>query len=393
MNLESPGPPRLGKRLLIASFTAPQNQDGVAMAVGLMAREMKVRGWDVFITATEPEKPTVIDPIHFHAIPTIAARTPERLTQDALEKLFKWIDGVEPSVIVIHSWIDWPTPALMTYAKKRAVPIFVMGHGFGAHLMQWVPKPPFFGLARWARSWVLVIKMILWIRQMKGLVVLGKEPHYVRAFDHWLARKIKSKHIHVIPNAIKPLEPNPIDFRKIHGINEKLLILCLAGYSPRKDQILVLNGFLKARIADSVMVFIGPAWNEYAAKLQSAAEPPCASVLLLHGLPRNEVEASIKSCDIAILGSESEMQPIFLLEAMSEGKPWICPKVGAVDELEGGIVCGRTAGELAAALVQLSTPSLRMSLGASGKQQWQAEFRTETVYNKWDEILTNSISC
>ena len=87
------------------------------------------------------------------------------------------------------------------------------------------------------------------------------------------------------------------------------------------------------------------------------------------------------------------MQPIFLLEAMSEGKPWICPKVGAVDELEGGIVCGRTAGELAAALVQLSTPSLRMSLGASGKQQWQAEFRTETVYNKWDEILTNSISC
>jgi glycosyltransferase involved in cell wall biosynthesis len=85
------------------------------------------------------------------------------------------------------------------------------------------------------------------------------------------------------------------------------------------------------------------------------------------------------------------MQPIFLLEAMSEGKPWVCPKVGAVDELEGGIVCPRSVAGLSDAMVKLTSLPLRLSLGALGKCQWQAEFSSDNVYDRWNKILREAL--
>jgi glycosyltransferase involved in cell wall biosynthesis len=227
---------------------------------------------------------------------------------------------------------------------------------------------------------------------MEGLVVLGKKPHYVRAFDHWLANLLRYRKTHSIPNAIQPLAEGRIDFRNKWNLGSKLIVLCVAGYSPRKDQLLVLKGFLDAKIPNSVMVFIGPTMSDYGLRLVDAASSHKGSVLILHDIPRYEVEAAIKNCDVAILGSQSEMQPIFLLEAMSEAKPWICPLVGAVDELEGGIICKRTPSGLSAALSSLQAEDRRLLLGAKGKAQWQSDFSTDVVFDKWHEILSRAVT-
>ncbi len=380
------------RKLLLASFTAPPNQDGVAMVVGCMAREMERRGWEVFIAAPEPDSPTSNDLAHFYALPRNFGKGAGHKNQQIVRELLAWLDTIEPSAIVIHSWLGWPIYHLMPYARSRKIPIFLMGHGFGMHLMQWTATPPFFGLARWLRSWGFVARMCIWLRQMEGLVVLGKKPHYIRAFDHWLAHHLRCRKTHSIPNAIQPLVEGGIDFRNKWNLGSKLIVLCVAGYSPRKDQLLVLKGFLDAKIPNSVMVFIGPTMSNYGLRLVGAAQSHKDSVLILHDIPRSEVEAAVKNCDVAILGSQSEMQPIFLLEAMSEAKPWICPLVGAVDELKGGIICKRTPTGLSAALSSLEAHDQRTLLGAQGKAQWQSDFTTEVVFDKWHGILNRAVA-
>ena len=378
--------------LVLASFTAPPNQNGVAMAVGLMAKEMKAKNWKVHIATTEADETCPDDPDTLYRMPRGFANTNNPKDQQAARGLYTWLDQIQPTVIVIHSWVGWPILTLMPYAKRHSIPIFLMGHGFGGHVFRWNPTPPFFGLARWLRTWLFIARMSLWIRQMAGLIVLGKRPHYVRGFDHWLAKSIGYKQIHVIPNAVRPLKPSEFSFREKYNLDGKLVYLCVAGYSATKDQLLVLESFRQTLVKNAVMVFIGSSLNDYAIAVMEHISESDADILFLHSLPRNEVEAAIRECDVAVLGSRSEMQPIFLLEAMSEAKPWICPLVGAVDELEGGIICHRSAKGLSAAMSKMADPEYRATLGAIGRSQWKSEFSTEVVYSHWSQILDNITS-
>jgi glycosyltransferase involved in cell wall biosynthesis len=254
-------------------------------------------------------------------------------------------------------------------------------------MMIWNAKPPFFGLGRLFSAWLFVARMPIWMHQMACIVVLGKQPHFVRAFDLWLARLIRYRKVHVIPNAVEPMKPVVSDFRNKHRLGCKLTFMCVAGYSTTKDQLHILEGFVEANIPNSVMVFIGPCENAYSKKLRAVAASCSAEVLILTDLERIEVEAAIRDCDVAVLGSISEMQPIFLLEAMSEGKPWICTKVGSVDQLLGGIIYDRSKRGLAKAMTRLTDPVLREIMGMQGKKQWLDEFVTKVVYDKWDKLL------
>ena len=380
------------RKLLLAAFTSPLNQNGVGMAVARMEKEMRDRGWQILIAATEPEDSSLTPPANHHTLSTTFKGGHGATDRVVKQRLYEWMDAEKPSVIVIHSWVGWPLYVLVPYARKHKIPILLMGHGFGAHMMIWVFKPPFFGLARWLRAWFFVARMPIWMHQMACIVVLGKRPHFVRAFDHWLARLIRYRRVLMIPNAVEPMKPEVLDFRGKHGLEDKLAYMCVAGYSTTKDQLHILEGFAEANIPNSVMVFIGPSENSYSKNLRTAAANCSAEVLILSGLQRPEVEAAIQACDVAVLGSLSEMQPIFLLEAMSEGKPWICTKVGSVDQLDGGIIYDHTKQGLANAMLRLSEPEQRRAMGTQGRQQWLDEFLPEIVYGKWDKLLRDLIA-
>ena len=357
-----------------------------------MEQEMRDRGWQILIAATEPEDSSLTPPTNHHTLPTTFMGGHGATDQAVKQRLYQWLDAEKPSAIVIHSWIGWPVHTLISYARQHQIPIFLLGHGFGSHMMIWTAKPPFFGLARWLRAWYFVARMPIWMHQMAGIVVLGKRPHFIRAFDHWLARLIGYRRVHMIPNAVEPMKPVGHDFRSKHDLDGKLAYICVAGYSTTKDQLHILEGFVEANIPNSVLIFIGPCANEYLKNLKAAAAKTTAEVMILVGLERAEVEAAIQASDIAVLGSRSEMQPIFLLESMSEGKPWICTKVGSVDQLDGGIIYDSTNRGLAEAMIRLSDPEQRQIRGSQGKQQWIDEFMPNVVYNKWDQLLRGVIS-
>jgi glycosyltransferase involved in cell wall biosynthesis len=87
------------------------------------------------------------------------------------------------------------------------------------------------------------------------------------------------------------------------------------------------------------------------------------------------------------------MQPLFLLEAMSAGKPWVSTNVGSVSELRGGIISKVSTKNLTSNLLKLlNDKKLRKQLGKEGASQWVTEFSTDMVYDRWQDLLLSAIS-
>jgi glycosyltransferase involved in cell wall biosynthesis len=136
---------------------------------------------------------------------------------------------------------------------------------------------------------------------------------------------------------------------------------------------------------DIFFAFIGGEQNAYCRELEKRTRSwgleEC--VALFHGVSRSFTESAIQACDIALMTSKWEMQPLFLLEAMSAGKPWVSTNVGSVSELQGGIISNFSTKDLTSNLLKIiHEKELKNELSKQGATQWAAEFSTAMVSNR-----------
>jgi glycosyltransferase involved in cell wall biosynthesis len=93
---------------------------------------------------------------------------------------------------------------------------------------------------------------------------------------------------------------------------------------------------------------------------------------VLPALSPARMREELSRARVAVLPSRAEAMPMFLLEAMAAGRPFVSTPVGAVPELarHGGVLvpCD-DVDALAAGLVKLlSQPRLAAELGARGRE-------------------------
>lgn len=107
---------------------------------------------------------------------------------------------------------------------------------------------------------------------------------------------------------------------------------------------------------------------------------------------RNDVPAIMKRADIVLLPSFSEGLPVSLMEAMALARPVIATRIGGIPELvrDGvdGILIdpGDTAG-LVQAMLQLSDPHLRQSMGQAGQARISETFTVSKHAQRFWEVL------
>jgi glycosyltransferase involved in cell wall biosynthesis len=380
------------KRLLIFSFTYLPNLAGVANPTSRMAKAVRAGGWDITLVTTRGEgqaSEEEMDGIRvrrFDIRGSVSVRCP---LEGELEELDTFLDDApSPDVYVLQSWYGWPLAYLLSRWQRFKVPKVLVGHGFGYHLVPWNRRPPF-GLFQWAGYLPFLLRMPLVLRKIDALVVLGKKAGYKRAFDRWLCRLFSPSILSRIPNAVPAVKGSGEAFRARHGLEGRLLFALVANYSETKNQRLAAEAFLEAAIPGAVLAMIGNSSNEYMENLRRKFPDALGSgsLRILHGLSREEVEDAIMACDVALLSSRYEMQPLFLLEAASAGKPWICTRVGAVAELAGGVVVDATREALANALLTMREPDQRARLGAEGKHLWESEFEPGQIGKAWNDLL------
>lgn len=196
----------------------------------------------------------------------------------------------------------------------------------------------------------------------------------------------------VIKNGI-PLErfEKPVleraEWRRANGFGqEELLVIVVARFDPVKRLDLLLEAFAQVRNRIGVsarLIFVG----------DGPLREELLSLTGLLGLEqtvtflgyRNDIPDALHAADVFVLTSDSEANPVSVMEAMASGLPVACRAVGGIPELvedgcNGRLIREGTPGAIADTLGDLlSQPELRARLGVAARETAFREFHSAAM--------------
>ncbi len=387
-------------KILITIFTYPPNADGCSEAASVLARGLAQRGHDVTV-ATEfhpgrPPEPAAANPrvVQFKLSGTSNWRVgvsgaPEE--RAAYQKFLRAFDG---DLIIFENWDMWPTflaePLLKSLPPKK----ILVSHGYTPHIWNFFPKFPW-GAMFWLGGLPLFLRTPWLMRRFDHLVFLSTRKDFGRFFDHRLAGWLGLKNYSIIPNGAFAREFNDDalpDFRQEFNLGPGPLLLCVANFSDRKNQLLAVRAFRRAQLADATLVLVGSEFNDYSEQVCRLDESlqkefPAGRVVLLEKMSRAQTCAAYRAADLFVLPAKAETQPIVLLEAMASHTPWLSTDTGCVAELPGGVVV-RSEDEMVEQLRALvASPSRREKLAAEGWAACQKTYDWEQVVAAYDRLI------
>lgn len=372
-------------KVLIASFTFPPNKDGVAEAASTMAAGFLAKGWQVDVATGPSETPRSgmeWRGARIHEFTITGDEHPKHFYQGDVGKYRKFLMGGEWDVVIFHAylWSLYVPFDLLDKIKGRTV---VVSHGFAA--LQWVRAKSFpWGLGVWLWSLYRSAEMFFWLSKVDRTVYLSNQTDFRGFFDHRIAKIRRYEGRRVVPNGVDPdLRGNSAhELRREWGVtSDQVLFLCVANYSRRKDQGYAARAFRRANLGNATLVFVGSEFNGYSSRFQAEddlipSHRKAGRIIWLEGLDRSSTLDAFAACDIFVLSADHEAQPIALLEAMRESKPWIARDAGCIPEMPGGI-CVHSVTEMASQMVRLSAdPGMRTFLGGKGRSA------VEKIYNQ-----------
>lgn len=388
-------------KILIISFTFPPNKDGVSEAAAAMTKGFLGCRWDVSVLTmgTIPARECLtwnganLTEFNFGGsaykpliIPTITGRDYESVLHSQ-----RW------DVIFFHSYDAFLLCALPLLNEIPCRKILI-SHGYGALVFERGPRFPY-GLYGLCRRFLRSVAMIFWMRRFDRIVYLSDQSDFLGFYDHLIAKITRYKGRRVIPNGIDLAERGDpgSDFRRSHGIPEDaFMLLCVANYSPRKDQGYAARAFRLADVHGSVLVFIGSEFNEHSKKFEQEDRPhktqlTTAKIVWLERQSRESTLDAYAASNAFLLSAYHEAQPISLLEAMRESKPWIARMAGCIARMEGGI-CVRSEMEMATAIRRLANDvGLRERLGQEGSHAVATRYNREAYIESYRKLVEELI--
>ena len=383
-------------KILIVAFTFPPHMDGVSDATAAMTRGFTDRGWEVDIL-TEPATPAresmLWNKARIHEYTYTEGDSPDIILKQRGTNYADFLLGGPWDVLIFHAYGHHVRLALPVMERIRGKKVLV-SHGYAA--LMWVRTNRFpFGLAYWMRSVIGSFRMPGWLGRFDRTIYLSEQADLVGFYDHFIAKACRYAGARVIPNGVDRTErgENPERFRQEHGIpRDAFLFVCVANYSRRKDQGYGARAFRKAAIPGSVLVFIGSEFNVYSEAFQAADEqergsnPPC-TIIWLEKQSRSSTLNALAACDAFVLSANHEAQPIALLEAMREGKPWIARKAGCIGRMEGGL-CVTSEQAMADAMVRLTSDGeLRSRLSREGSEAVSQRYDRNTYMESYCKLV------
>jgi len=387
-------------KILITIFSYPPNADGCAEAASVLARGLAARGHDVTV-ATEfhprrtPDAPDA-NPrvVQFRLSGNASLRIGvqgEPAERAAYENFLRAFDG---DLIIFETWDAWPTHLAEPLLKNLKPKKILVSHGYTAHQWDFFPKFPW-GLGYWLGGWPLLARTPWLMRWFDRVVFLSARRDFGRFFDHRLARLTAFQRVSVIPNGAHAREFNDDtlpDFRKEFGVGPGPLLLCVANYSERKNQLLAVRAFRRAQLPDATLVLIGSEFNDFAARVRQLDADlqkkfPAGRVLMLEKLSRAQTCAAYRAADLFVLPAKAETQPIVLLEAMASRTPWLSTDTGCVAELPGGLVA-RSEDEMVEKMKLLvADENLRRNLAEAGWVACRETYDWEKVVAAYARLI------
>lgn len=383
-------------KILIVSFTFPPEVGGVAEVARTQAAGFAKRGHEVTVATTfdsrrtDADLPAGVKVKQFNVAGSFLAGAGYRGEIAAYQD---FIASASADIILFHCWQNWATDLATPVLAKSSAKKILLSHGFDAHLRKPSPRFPW-GSGSWLRARPYVWRLPRMMKAFDRLVFLSERRDAGRFYDALLAQATCRERISVIPNGVHLAEfkrARP-DFRKAHGIETKFLVLNVANYDDRKNQLATLADFMAVNRGDATLVFIGGEFNAYHAQLARAhgelsARFPKARVKFLEKIPKDTIYAAYQAADVFILSAKHETQPLAILDAMAAGVPFISTDAGCVREFPGGIVAP-SGGETVSAINRLlDDERFGRELGRLGRAACETKYDWERVLDAYEKLF------
>ena len=152
------------------------------------------------------------------------------------------------------------------------------------------------------------------------------------------------------------------------GIKSSKYIINIATINDRKNQVLLIESFVKANLSDCALVIIGTERSKYFEKICKLAnkytkQKQAEIHIFDKDISRDLFPSILSQADLFMLTSKWEEYPISLVESMAVGTPFLSTPVGNAHILPGGIT-SRHKKELPMLLTTLiNNPSYLNMLG------------------------------
>lgn len=385
------------KQILVLAQTYEPFKDGVAEAAKVMACGLAARGYQVTVgTGYHPDRklgmvganPAVTQ---FKVIGSASWR---QGFHGEVAEYREFVANFRGEFIICHAWQAWTTDLAMPQFRNIKARTIMVSHGSDVHMIHWHGRFPW-GLGQWAGWLPYTLRLPHLLKTFSRVVFLSHHVDLLKFFDHWLARRLQHPGIAIIPNTTdveKFKQPLPA-FRQKYCIGSGPVFLCVANYFDNKNQGLAVRAFRKARLKGATLVFIGSEFNAYQSNVQKmdqelAQSYPEGHVIFLQKISRELTLAAFRDCDVVVLTSKRETQPIVLIEAMACGKPFISTESsGCIRELVGGLVVD-SEHEVSRQMSWLAeNHNVRHALGQAGQKTFFAHYSYKRVVDAFEELL------
>ena len=219
-----------------------------------------------------------------------------------------------------------------------------------------------------------------------------------------LRNEFHVKSMPLIPNGIpvalfsRP-EVTRTDWRRRGGFADSdFLFVCVARLSPQKNHELLLRAFsaLREMGGDAHLLLAGD--GELRDELMKlTGELDITSRVHFLG-NRSDIAALLGACDVFVLSSAQEANPLCVMEAMAAGLPIVSTRVGGVPDIVDSRVHGLLSGpggiaSLAQAMsAMMLNPRLRQECGRRAYERARDQFDLSRMVDAYDQLYCSLLA-
>ena len=346
------------------------SKSGLSLSVYEHARMLIEEGHDVSIIGS-------VESVIFEDLPVLSKNfiassgsgslySPVKINKDNLRNLFL---KNSPELVLIESWQTGLTDTSIEVASELGLAIIMISHGISVH--------------KYNRSFLNMIRGFAWIyyrffmlkkriRKVKLITTLSLDSKSKRFYDRDMALDLG------VP--VLPLVNFPINW--VDGLDRKFRddqILFAGYFSSVKNQLQAIE--ILSRLPNKIKIlFVGKKEGYYYQR--------CLNKIKKLNLIERVQFKEDSECDIGLEIAKSfvvlstsitEALPIFLLEAMAAGTPFVATSVGAVSDLKGGVLANATKDQVKAIEKIYYDKVLWQALSKLGKNEYQLNFTRSVV--------------
>ncbi|MDP3771763.1 MAG: glycosyltransferase [bacterium] len=358
---------------------------GIADSLGILARELKMRGHSVRIYA--PHLPgAIIDP-EIMRLPSYQIPGAGGLSLVMPLGVVRDMKNFKPDVIHTNTYSTAGLFALYAAWRLR-VPLVGTDHTFPADYLHYVklnfrPFP------------YLIKKFAAWYYNHCGFVTAPSKSMLNELAAYGMHRSVRAISNHIPSDVFRPL-PAKEELKKKYGVGPRA-ILIFGRIAREKNLDYAVAIYVEvARRTDAELVFIGGGPYRAAIEKQVREQKLDSCVRFLGTLRDEPLVEAINACEVFLITSTSETQSMTTLQAMACCLPVVAIAAGGLPEYvhdgENGFVVSSEQKDLFVEkiITLLNNTELAQRLGAAGRVS-VAPFAPEHIAGQFEGIYRNVI--